>query len=50
MANLYEILKISQNASDEDIDIAYKTLGKQYQADINSNINVKIRYLKNSKH
>lgn len=40
MANLYEILKISQNASDEDIDNAYKTLGKQYQADINSNTNV----------
>lgn len=40
MANLYEILRISQNASDEEIDNAYKTLGKQYQSDINSNTNV----------
>lgn len=39
MANLYEILGISQKATEEEIDNAYKLQGKKYQSDINNNSN-----------
>lgn len=36
MENYYEILEVSQNASSEIIDKAYKTLAKKYHPDTNS--------------
>lgn len=39
MKNYYEILEVSENASDEIIEKAYKTLAKKYHPDINSQSN-----------
>ena len=36
MKNLYEILEVSENASDEIIEKAYKTLAKKYHPDLQS--------------
>lgn len=41
MKNYYEILEVSENASDEIIEKAYKTLAKKYHPDINSQSNLR---------
>ena len=37
MGNPYEILGVSQNASDEDIKRAYRALSRKYHPDANIN-------------
>ena len=39
MKNYYEILEVSENASFEVIEKAYRTLAKKYHPDMNSGSN-----------
>lgn len=42
MSNLYEILEVSEKASDEIIEKAYKTLAKKYHPDLQQNEGAKV--------
>ena len=42
--NLYDILQVSSNASDEEIKSAYRKLAKEFHPDVNKNSGAKEKF------